>query len=49
MSDKDDLNLDGAQIRETHNNLTRSNDTVAMRLKETYCWLLVRLLINMKI
>lgn len=41
MSDKDDLNLDGGQIRETHNNLTRSNDTVAMRLKETYCWLLV--------
>lgn len=41
MSDKDDLNLDGAQIRETQNNLTRSNDTVEMRLKETYCWLLV--------
>lgn len=41
MSDKDDLNLDGAQIRETRNNLTRSNDTVEMRLKETYCWLLV--------
>lgn len=33
MSDKDDLNLDGGQIRETHNNLTRSNDTVAMRFK----------------
>ena len=41
MSDKDDLNLDGAQVRETQNNLTRSNDTVEMRLKETYCWLLV--------
>ena len=41
MSDKNDLNLDGAQIRETQNNLTRSNDTVEMRLKETYCWLLV--------
>ncbi len=41
MSDKDDLNLDGAQVRETQNNLNRSNDTVEMRLKETYCWLLV--------
>jgi len=41
MSDKDDLNLDGNQIRETQNNLNRSNDIVEMRLKETYCWLLV--------
>lgn len=41
MSDKDDLNLDGNQIRETQNNLNRSNDTVELRLKETYCWLLV--------
>lgn len=41
MSDKDDLNLDGNQVRETQNNLNRSNDTVEMRLKETYCWLLV--------
>ena len=41
MSDKDDLNLDGNQVRETQNNLTRSNDTVELRLKETYCWLLV--------
>lgn len=41
MSDKDDLNLDGQQIRETQNNLNRSNDTVELRLKETYCWLLV--------
>lgn len=41
MSDKDDLNLDGGQIRETDNNLRRSNDTVDARLKEAYCWLLV--------
>lgn len=41
MSDKDDLNLDGQQVRETQNNLNRSNDTVKLRLKETYCWLLV--------
>lgn len=41
MSDKDDLNLDGQQIRETQNNLNRSNDTVELRVKEAYCWLLV--------
>ncbi|MBR3354573.1 MAG: DUF499 domain-containing protein [Oscillospiraceae bacterium] len=40
-NDKDDLNLDGGQIRETENNLRRSNDTVDLRLKETYCWLMV--------
>ena len=41
MSDKEDLNLDGQQVRETENNLKRSNDTVELRLKETYCWLMV--------
>lgn len=41
MNDKDNLNLDGQQVRETQNNLNRSNDTVELRLKETYCWLLV--------
>lgn len=41
MSDKDDLNLDGNQVRETQNNLDRSNQTVELRIKETYCWLLV--------
>ena len=40
LSDKDDLNLDGNQIRETQQNLDRSNQTVELRLKETYCWLL---------
>jgi predicted AAA+ superfamily ATPase len=39
--DKDDLNLDSGQIRETSNNLNRSNSIVDSRLKETYCWLLV--------
>ena len=41
MSEKDELNLDGNQIRETDNNLNRSNQTVELRIKETYCWLLV--------
>lgn len=39
--DSEDLNLDAAQNRETDNNLVRSNDTVELRIKETYCWLLV--------
>ncbi|MDO4547439.1 MAG: DUF499 domain-containing protein, partial [Clostridia bacterium] len=39
--DSEDLNLDAAQNRETDNNLRRSNDTVELRVKETYCWLLV--------
>ena len=39
--DSEDLNLDAAQNRETDNNLRRSNDTVDLRMKETYCWLLV--------
>ncbi|HBL50377.1 MAG TPA: hypothetical protein DDZ65_09075 [Firmicutes bacterium] len=39
--DSEDLNLDAAQNRETDNNLHRSNDTVDLRMKETYCWLLV--------
>lgn len=41
MSDKVDLNLDGNQIRETQNNQDRSNQTVELRIKETYCWLMV--------
>ena len=40
-SDREDLNLDGNQVRETQNNLTRSNDTVERRIKETYSWLIV--------
>ncbi|MCH3999398.1 MAG: DUF499 domain-containing protein [Lachnospiraceae bacterium] len=41
LSDKDELNLDGNQVRETESNLNRSNTTVEARLKEAYCWLLV--------
>lgn len=39
--DSEDLNLDAAQNRETDNNLRRSNETVELRMKETYCWLLI--------
>jgi hypothetical protein len=39
--DKPDMNLDGNQVKETQNSLSRSNATVDARLKETYCWLLV--------
>jgi predicted AAA+ superfamily ATPase len=38
---REDLNLDVAQNRETDNNLVRSNETVDTQLKEVYCWLLV--------
>ena len=41
ISDKDDLNLDGGQLREAENSLNRSNNTVGARIKEAYCWLLV--------
>ncbi len=40
-NDSEDLNLDAAQNRETDNNLRRSNETVELRIVETYCWLLV--------
>lgn len=39
--DSEDLNLDAAQNRETDNNLHRSDETVDIRIKEAYCWLLV--------
>jgi hypothetical protein len=39
-TDSQDLNLDAAQNRETENSLKRSNDTVDLRLKEAYSWLL---------
>lgn len=35
------LNLDAAQNAETVNSIARSEDAVAQRLKEVYCWLLV--------
>ena len=40
-TDAEDLNLDGGQIRETESNLSRSNQTVELRIKEAYCWLMV--------
>ena len=39
-NDSQDLNLDAAQNRETENSLKRSNETVDLRLSETWCWLL---------
>lgn len=40
VDDKETLNLDVAQTKEADNSLHRSNETVASRIKETYCWLL---------
>lgn len=39
--DREKLNLDAAQNRETENNLRRWDETVDERIKEAYCWLLV--------
>ncbi len=39
--DSEVLNLDASQEREVENVLRRSNDTVDMRINETYCWLLI--------
>ena len=39
-NDSQDLNLDAAQNRETENSLKRSDETVELRLNETWCWLL---------
>jgi predicted AAA+ superfamily ATPase len=41
LSDKEDLNLDTNQIRETQSNLKRSNQSVDTRILETYHWLFV--------
>lgn len=41
MDDVETLNLDAIQIKEAKVNLERSNETVNLRLKETYCWLLI--------
>lgn len=40
-NDSESLNLDHAQTVETANNIERCEETVAYRLRETYCWLLV--------
>jgi len=39
--DSEDLNLDAAQNRATASNLATANNTVDLRIKETYCWLLI--------
>ena len=41
QQDSEDLNLDAAQVREAQNNVTRWDQTVAARIQETYCHLLV--------
>ena len=41
FDERDDLNLDANQIKETQLNQARCNDTVERRIKETYRWLLV--------
>ena len=41
VDDAEALNLDAHQRREASRFKTRSNDTLAMCLNETYCWLLV--------
>ena len=41
IDDAEALNLDAHQRREASRFKARSNDTLAMCLNETYCWLLV--------
>jgi predicted AAA+ superfamily ATPase len=41
IDDAESLNLDIAQQREANNSMRRSDETVELRLKEAYCWLLV--------
>ena len=41
QQDSEDLNLDAAQVRETANNVIRCEQTITVRIQETYCHLLV--------
>jgi predicted AAA+ superfamily ATPase len=41
QNDHETLNLDAAQNKETSNSLKTANETVDLRIKEAYCWLLV--------
>lgn len=41
IDDAESLNLDIAQQREANNSMRRSDETVELRMKEAYCWLLV--------
>lgn len=43
-NDSERLNLDAAQNREAESNTKGFNDTVNLRIRETYCWLLVPLI-----
>lgn len=40
-NDRELLNLDVVQNRETENNVKGFSDTVNLRIRETYCWLMV--------
>lgn len=40
-NDSKELNLDATQNQETENNLKRCGDIVEMRMKETWCWLII--------
>ena len=39
--EREQLNLDATQNRDVESNVTRSKDTVELRIREAYCWLLV--------
>ena len=41
QNDRESLNLDAAQNRETESSLRAAHDTVDAHLREAYCWLLV--------
>ena len=41
IDDAESLNLDVAQQREANNSIATTNETVELRIKEAYCWLLV--------
>ena len=41
QNDRESLNLDAAQNRETESSLRAAHDTVEAHLREAYCWLLI--------
>jgi predicted AAA+ superfamily ATPase len=40
-ADSEELNLDATQIRETEQSIKRHNETIELRINETYSWLLL--------
>lgn len=40
-TDSEELNLDAAQVRETEQSIKRHNETIELRINETYSWLLL--------